>query len=196
MCPLNIFINSMFKSSFRRILGPVLIFLFMVPPAHPSASPGVDPGGQDSVPSRDLRLSDSIMKHLDSPTFNRMLDRAILYQNRADSLERLAIEWRKEAAGMEDPLARGRLQGRIVRIEDSVNIYSILADEHFNYLNASIPEEAAEIPRHRFLVRDAVLNGITVYQYNLTEEFMDSLALIRETPPASHLAADAGQTLL
>jgi hypothetical protein len=172
MYPLNIFINSMFKSAFNGTLCQVLLFVLMSGPA-------------DSAPLPDtIAVRDSVLEYLDAPAFNRMLDRAIVYQKRADSLERLAVEWRKEASGMDDPVSRGRLQGRIVQIEDSAGIYNMLANEHFDFLSASLPEEREEIPRHPFLVRDTVLNGITVYHYNLTDEFMARLDAIREEPDA------------
>lgn len=158
MYPLNIFINSMFKSTFYKT-GCFILMCFtsvLIAKAYPD---------------------DSTMVLLNDLTFNRMLDRAIDYQHKADSLRRLSIEWRKEAAKMDDPTLRGRLQRRIILLEDSVEIYMALADEHFEFLNAGLPGEAKKVPLHPFLIRDTVLNGITVYRYNLTEEF---LALLRE----------------
>jgi hypothetical protein len=206
MYPLNIFINSMFKSAFKGTLCLVLLIVLMTSPAYSTplrvnpasvrvnpASVRVNPASlpdtllpalPDSGPAETIAVRDSIPGYLDAPIYNRVLDRAIGYQKRADSLDRLAVEWRKEASGMDDPVSRGRLQGRIVQVEDSAGIYNMLANENFDYLSASLPEERKEITRHPFLVRDAVLNGITVYHYNLTDEFMDRLDAIREKPDA------------
>ncbi len=119
---------------------------------------------------------DSTLIFLQGTTFNRMLDQAIDYQKRADCLERLAIEQRKEAAKMDDPQQRGKLQKQIIQVEDSVKIYTRLANEHFQYLDASIPEKSKPEPKRPFLLKDTVLNGITVYKYNLNEEFISLLA--------------------
>ncbi len=174
MYRVNIFINSMFKSAFCR--APCLILMYFA-----SVLPAVSAGFQDTVRvAETIPGPDSTMIRLNDLTFNRMLDGAIDYQQRADSLHRLSVEWRKEAAKMDDQALRGRLQRKILQVEDSMEIYRALANEHFEFLNASIPEEAKEEPRHPFLVRDTVLNGITVYRYNLTEEFMALLEEIRQ----------------
>ena len=172
MYPVNIFINSMFKSFILRCGYLCLVIFNTVLPAKSA-------GLQDTIPVRGEPEADSTLIFLRGTTFNRMLDQAIDYQKRADNLERLAIEWRKEAAKMDDPIQRGRLQKQIVRVEDSVEIYTQLANEHFLYLNAGIPEKAKPEPERPFLVKDTVLNGITVYKYNLNDEFMSLLAEIR-----------------
>jgi hypothetical protein len=189
MCPLNIFINRMFKS-----FTAALLFLFVESwaalPARVWQSPGSSAGppvpafarqesGRDSVQTGTGTEHPGIRKQLESPTYNRMLDKAIRYQEKADSLGRISIAWRKQAAEMIDPVLRGRLQGRIEKLEDSVGMYSMLADEHFNYLLNSLPEEGGAVTRHPYLVRDTVLNGITVYRYDLTDEFRTKLDSIR-----------------
>lgn len=174
MYSVNIFINSMFKSAICRT--PCLILMYFT-----SVLPAVSAGFQDTVRVAEIVPGpDSTMIRLNDLAFNRVLDRAIDYQQRADSLHGLSVEWRKEAAGMDDPALRGKLQRNILQVEDSVEMYRALAKEHFEFLNASIPEEAKEEPRHPFLVRDTVLNGITVYRYKLTEEFMALLEEIRQ----------------
>lgn len=187
MYRVNIFINSMLKSAFCR--APCLILMYFT-----SVLPAVSAGFQDTVGvAETIPDPDSTMIRLNDLTFNSMLDGAIDYQQRADSLHRLSVEWRKEAAKMDDQVLRGRLQRKILQVEDSVEIYRALANEHFEFLNASIPEEAKEEPRHPFLVRDTVLNGITVYRYNLTEEFMALLEEIRQPALKDNQAFPADQ---
>ncbi len=105
-------------------------------------------------------------------TLNGFLDRAITYQQRADSLQELSIEWRKEIMKMDDPAGRAALQKRIAAVEDSTLIYREMARVHFAYLNSRLPVEKQISP---YLVKDTVLNGITVYQYRLTDEFLSKL---------------------
>ena len=179
MYALYIFINSMFKSPVSRSAGLVLFLCSIVLPAA-----SVD--FRDTVPGTD-QATDSMLILLSDPGFNRILDQAIRYQVRADSLRRLSIEWRKEAAGMDDPVPRGKLQKQIENIEDSMEVYKVLADEQFRNLAASVAGTARQGSPHPFLVRDTVLNGITVYHYRLTEEFLAILAEIRSpSTPAPH----------
>jgi len=187
MSPLNIFINRMFKSYISRA-GCVVLAGFI------TAVPVFGTGLQDSIPGTGTLsdtlnetstaenmdpVADSTLIYLMGTTFNRMLDQAIDYQRKADSLQRLSVEWRKQAARMDDPVSRGRIQKQIVQIEDSVAIFTNLANEHFSYLNAGIPEKAKKEPQHPFLIKDTVLDGITVYNYNLNEEFITLLEEIR-----------------
>jgi hypothetical protein len=74
-------------------------------------------------------------------TLNGFLDRAITYQQRADSLHDLYIEWRKEIMKMDDPVGRAALQKRIAAAEDSTLIYREMARVHFAYLNSRLPVE-------------------------------------------------------
>ena len=104
----NIFINSMFKSSYLRIMCTLLISLFLI-------WQGASAGFRDTLSGP---VPDTI--HPYTPEFNRLLDRAIHLQHRADSLRRLTIEWRKTADKMDDPVSRGRLQKKIMQAEDSV----------------------------------------------------------------------------
>jgi hypothetical protein len=57
-----------------------------------------------------------------------------------------------------------------------------LANEEFRDLLADLPESSGRIRVHPFLVADTVLNGITVYNYNLSPEFMARLQEIRKPP--------------
>ncbi len=200
----NIFINKMFKSSIFRAGAMIMLYcaLFLpvfsqvstdtlavadsvqppeqiqLPEAYPAqVTEGVPGQVSEAVPDP---YPDTILIFLNELTYNRMLDQAIRYQHRADSLHRLSIEWRKEAARMDDPLLRGRLQRTIVETEDSVEIYNMLANEHFHYLSVSIPEKVERNPVNPYLIPDTVLNGITVYRYNLTDEFISLLAQIRK----------------
>ncbi len=116
-------------------------------------------------------------------TFNGFLDKAILYQQRADSLRELSVAWRKETMKMDDPARRTALQKRIVQAEDSAEIYQEMARLHFAYMNDRLPVERLQSP---YLVKDTVLDGITVYQYRLTDEFLarlDEKTLATTIPP-------------
>ncbi len=174
MC--NIFINRMFKSCILGLSVVILLFLFPSLRAYAAVCTDTLPGAD---PTRD-----SILTYLNDYTFNRMLDQAARYQQRADYLRRLGIEWRKEAAWMDDPIQRGRLQKRIEEVEDSAEIYNALANEHFHYLSSAVPEKIVKKERENpYLILDTVLNGIRVYRYNLSQEFMERLAQIRGTEP-------------
>jgi hypothetical protein len=200
MYPVNIFINSMFKSPIRTLAWPVFSAFFVV--LHPfgaeaqdtvraaEAGNGLQHGSatvndsaiedRSHIPKTgNPLLPDSLWIYLKSQAFNRTLDRAIAYQKKADSLNRVSIQWRKEAARMDDPITRGRLQKRIETVEDSVAMLRMLADEYFAIMNAGMPGEAEGGKVHPYLVRDTVLSGITVYRYNLTPEFMAELDRIR-----------------
>jgi hypothetical protein len=177
----------MFKSPFLRIAAVVLILCSIVLPAG-SADNGDILTADDSLrvagPEPDSIsgtgvVVDSTLNRLSDPTFNQTLDQAIMYQHRADSLRHLSIEWRKEAGRMDDPVERGRLQKRIEQVEDSMSWFGNLADEQFLLLAEGADAVREPGTPHQFLVRDTVLNGITVYRYRLTEEFMARLVEIR-----------------
>ena len=103
--------------------------------------------------------------------YNRQLDRAIECQQKADSLYQISVEWRKVASRMDDPLERGRLQGRIVIIEDSMQVYRERAEHHF---------AALDHPRSPFIILDTILHGIRLYHYNLSNEFLAKLKEFEE----------------
>ena len=105
-------------------------------------------------------------------TFNGFLDRAIMYQQKADSLYSLSIEWRKEVMKADVPSERTALQKRIVKAEDSTEIFREMARVHFAYMNGMLPVEKKLSP---YLLKDTVLDGITVYQYRLTDDFLAKL---------------------
>jgi len=191
MYPVNIFINRMFKSYISRagclVLASFISAFTVFGTGLQDSIPGTGPGDDkelENTPEHVVgHMIDSTLVYLQGTIFNRMLDQAIDYQRKADSLQRLSVEWRNQAARMDNPVNRGRLQKRIVQIEDSVVIFTNLANEHFSYLNAGIPERAKKEPRHPFLIKDTVLDGITVYNYNLNDEFMALLEEVRK--PAS-----------
>lgn len=119
----------------------------------------------------------------ENKTFNGFLDKAILYQQKADSLYTLSVEWRKELRNVYVPAGRMNLQKRITEAEDSIKIYREMAGTHFAYANGMIPFEKKRSP---YLEKDTMLNGITVYQYKLTDDFMARLDDIEEataSPP-------------
>jgi hypothetical protein len=97
--------------------------------------------------------------------YNMLLDRAIHWQNRADSLYHLSVQWRKEAGSMIDPLEKGRLQSRIVIVEDSLAVFRARADSSFSSLLS---------PSAPFIIPDTVIDGITVYRYNLEHEYFNT----------------------
>jgi hypothetical protein len=152
----------------------------------------IDMENPDSIPAAvSDPLADSLVRIITGEPYNRVLDHAILLQKKSDSLLRLSIEWRKEAARMDDPIQRGRLQKRIEIVEDSLEIYRHLADEKFAALNAMLPGASVPEVVHPYLLRDTVLNGITVYNYNLNDEFRAKLAEIR-APAAGVEASGPG----
>jgi hypothetical protein len=122
--------------------------------------------------------ADSAQVFYKDKTFNGFLDRAVTYQQRADSLYELSIEWRKEVMKMDDPALRTALQKRIAEAEDSTGIYREMARVHFAYMNGMLPVEKHRSP---YLVKDTVLDGITVYQYRLTDDFLAKLNEKTET---------------
>jgi hypothetical protein len=115
---------------------------------------------------------DTIPVFYEDRTFNGFLDKAIWYQHKADSFYALSFEWRKELHWMYDPAMRSALQKRIMEAEDSIGIYREMARIHFSYMNSRLPEEKK---LHPYLTKDTVLDGITVYQYRLTDEFLTRL---------------------
>ena len=116
--------------------------------------------------------ADTTQVFYEDKTLNGFLDRAIIYQQKADSLNELSIEWRKEIMKMDDPAERTALQRRIAVAEDSTGIYREMASVYFAYVNSRLPVEKRLSP---WLVKDTVLDGITVYQYRLTDDFLAKL---------------------
>ncbi len=116
--------------------------------------------------------TDSI-SFLQSVEYNQQLDRAIEYQQKADSLYHLSVAWRLKANRMDDPLERGRLQGQIEAVEDSMAACSSLAEHYFGLLDR---------PRSSFIILDTVLHGIRVYHYKQTDELMARLDSMDEKP--------------
>jgi len=95
-----------------------------------------------------------------------------MYQQKADSLHELSIEWRKEIMIMDDPAERKALQRRTAEAEDSIGIFREMARVHFTYMNSRLPLEKQVSP---WLIKDTVLDGITVYEYRLTDDFLAKL---------------------
>ena len=122
----------------------------------------------------------------EDPYYNRQLDRAIECQRKADSFYHLSVEWRKMASRMDDPLERGRLQGRIVIIEDSMQVYRERADHHF---------AALDHPRSPFIILDTVLHGIRLYHYNMSDEFLVKLQEIEEGVDMAEFSTQADSGL-
>jgi hypothetical protein len=182
MYRVNIFINSMFKSSYLRIMCTLLTGLFLL-------WQGASAGFRDTLSGS---FPDTI--HSYTPEFNRLLDRVIHLQHRADSLHRLTIEWRKTAEKMDDPVSRGRLQKKIMQAEDSVRSYQMLADKQWRSLSAQVPADSGYDPPHPYLVIDTVIKGITVYKYKLSDEFLERLAEIRNTADIQIKGPSLGKT--
>jgi hypothetical protein len=102
----------------------------------------------------------------DDEDYNLQLDRAIRWQEEADSLYHVSIFLRKQAARMDDPLEKGRLQVIITGLEDSLKVYRERADSFFEGLfQAGNP----------YIILDTTLHGINVYHYKLDEEFLAKL---------------------
>ena len=149
----TLFIGRMFVT-FKRY-GLLLIVLFLCSQEGSSTNP-----------------ADTTEVFYEDKTLNGFLDRAIVYQQKADSLYELSIEWRKNVMKTDDPAERSALQKRIAEAEDSTGIYKEMARVHFAYMNSRLPVEKQRSP---YLVKDTVLDGITVYQYRLTDEFLAKL---------------------
>lgn len=116
--------------------------------------------------------ADTSLVFYKNQTLNGFLDRAISFQQKADSLKKLSVEWRKDILRMDDPAERTALQRRIALAEDSTGIYMEMARLHFAYVNGMLPLEKQVSP---WLVKDTVLDGITVYEYSLTDDFLAEL---------------------
>ena len=116
--------------------------------------------------------ADTLQVFYQDSTLNAFLAQAITYQQQADSFYELSINWRKEIMKMDDPAERTALQRRIAAAEDSTGIYREMASVYFAYVNSRLPVEKRLRP---WLVKDTVLDGITVYQYRLTDDFLAKL---------------------
>ncbi len=110
--------------------------------------------------------------------YNLNLDRALEWQQKADSSFHVSVEWRKQADKMDDPLERGRLQQKIMIIEDSIQIYWDRADRYF---------AALDQPRNPFITLDTILHGIGVYHYNLNDDFQAKLKELNENGDTEEL---------
>jgi hypothetical protein len=105
-----------------------------------------------------------------------------MYQQKADSLNELSIQWRKSIMKMYDPAERSALRKKIAEAGDSTDVYREMARVHFAYLNGRLPVEKSLNP---WLIKDTVLDGITVYRYRLSDEFLDTLNKVTEALPKS-----------
>ena len=115
--------------------------------------------------------STSILSQDGSPWFvtdtsyNEMLSQAISFQARADSLMSIAFGHRKEILYMADSEKKGRLQGKVTRIEREAEQLQEWADDIFSNLPVQVGEEQER--RDSLLILDTVINDIRVYHYNL-----------------------------
>ena len=116
--------------------------------------------------------ADTLQVFYQDSTLNAFLAQAITYQQQADSFYELSINWRKEIMKMDDPAELTALQRRIADAEDSTGVYREMAGVYFAYVNSRLPVEKRLRP---WLVKDTVLDGITVYQYRLTDDFLAKL---------------------
>jgi hypothetical protein len=137
-----------------------------------------------------MAVSDTTALLPENRAFNGFLDQAIRYQQKADSLYSRSLAWRKEVNRMDDPAERAALQQRIVEAEDSTKIYREMAGIYFSYANSLIPVEKKRSP---YLEKDTVLNGIAVYQYKLTDDFLARLDEI-DKATSTQAEPDAGQS--
>ena len=135
-----------------------------------------------------MAVPDTTALFYENKTFNGFLDQAIGYQRKADSLFSLSLARKKELIWTDDPAERRVLQKRILEAEDSTMIYREMSGIYFSYANSLIPQESKRSP---FLEKDTVLNGITVYQYRLTDEFLAKLGAI-EKATSPQAEPDAG----
>jgi hypothetical protein len=158
-----LFTFSMFKKHRKYVLIWIILFVCL----------------QDSLSANPADTAQVFYK---DKTFNSFLDRAIMYQQKADSLNELSVLWRKEIMKMYDPAKRAALQRKIAEAEDSTDVYREMARVHFAYLNGRLPVEKNLSP---WLVKDTVLDGITVYQYRLSDDFRDTLKEVTEALPKS-----------
>ena len=149
----NIFYGGKFKTAVRTSI--LKMFLILCLQVGLSANP-----------------VDTVRVFYKDEAFNGFLNKAIRYQQKADSLNELSIEWRREILKMDDPAEREALQRRIARAEDSTVAYREMARVHFAYMNGRLPAEKKVNP---WLVEDTVLDGITVYEYRLSDDFLARL---------------------
>lgn len=95
----------------------------------------------------------------EDPEYNRQLDFAIAFQQKADSLYHLSVDLRKQAGRSDDPVERARFRTKIAATEDSMRVYQELAERQFTLLQR---------PGNPYIVLDTVLHGIRIYRYNLS----------------------------
>lgn len=149
----NIFYDGKFSTPVRTVISVIILILCL----------------QDGLAANPV---DTVRVFYKDEAFNDFLSKAIRYQQKADSLNELSIEWRKEILKMDDPAERDDLQRRIARAEDSTVVYREMARVHFAYMNGRLPADKKVNP---WLVEDTVLDGITVYEYRLSDDFLARL---------------------
>lgn len=113
--------------------------------------------------------------------YNQMLDKGIAWQQKADSLYHLSIQWRKQAARMDDLFERVKLQQKILVLEDSLVVFRERADGFFARLQ---PESSP------FIILDTILHGIRYYRYNLEHEFFTKNDTVDLEGDSTSLRAD------
>ena len=116
-------------------------------------------GGSEGLAQEQINL-------IDDEDYNLQLDSAIRWQEEADSLYHVSIFLRKQAARMDDPIEKGRLQRIITELEDSLKVYRERADRFFEGLSQA---------GNPHIILDTTLHGINVYHYKLDEELLAKL---------------------
>jgi hypothetical protein len=97
-----------------------------------------------------------------SARYNKMLTDAMILQNRVDSLERQADDYRQEIMFMDNVTERNRLQFHLGILEDEMKSLQYEADSLFKLLSEM---KDFEQERSDLIILDTIIEGIRVYNY-------------------------------
>ena len=112
-----------------------------------------------------ISVSSSQPPFANDPNYNRILKDAMILQNIADSLGKLAFQYRQDIMFMDNVYERNRLQYQLGILEDQMRSVQAEADSLFDVL----PQFIWPVDRTSLLILDTIIEGIKVYHYN-TEE--------------------------
>jgi hypothetical protein len=118
-----------------------------------------------------------------SPRYNKILTDAMILQNRVDSLEKQAEDYRQEIMFMDNVTERNRLQFRLGILEEEMKTVQAEADSLFDLLSEMKDFEEGN---DELLILDTIIEGIKVYKYN-PEKFnnddkQDNLPVVSSSP--------------
>jgi tetratricopeptide (TPR) repeat protein len=104
-------------------------------------------------------------KELESSPYQDYLRQALMYQFKADSLSRLALDARNITKDINDPDQRWAMQKKIIEDEKGARDFQVLADNYYAKIKAIEASDKAVKQIPPTIQADTILSGFTVYKF-------------------------------